>query len=348
MEATITTTATGERRKASPHQRRSIDREAELLYSSLGRLGWALEECALYAPLTLEIRRLKEKMGATILAHSYQVPEILYGIADFRGDSLQLSQEAKKTEAEVIVFCGVRFMAETAKILSPEKTVLLPAPDAGCSLDESITAEDVRRLKQKYPDAAVVCYVNTRAAVKAESTVCCTSANGLAVVEGRPEKRIIFVPDLLMARNIQAQTKKEIIPWRGTCIVHEAFTLDRMVAFREHYPDLEVLVHTECSPEVTGAADLAGGTGDMIRHIRNSSARQFMLVTECGLADRLRVEFPGREFIGSCVLCPHMKRTELRNVLEVLEDPSPDQIIEIPAEIRHRAERALTRMLEYH
>lgn len=332
---------------APPGGRRAgLERETDRLFHALGHLGWVREECGLFAPLTLEIRRLKEEAGATILAHSYQTPDILYGIADFRGDSLQLSIEASKTSADVIVFCGVRFMAETAKILSPEKRVLLPAPDAGCSLDESITAADVRRLRRQYPDAAVVCYVNTTAAVKAESTVCCTSANGLEIVEGIPERQILFVPDQLMGKNLQARTKKEIIPWRGTCIVHETFTPESLQAHRKHFPDAEILVHTECNPDVVAAADLAGGTGDMIRHIKNSSSRRFMLVTECGLADRLRVEFPDREFVGTCVLCPHMKKTELRKVMEVLTDPGPDQIIEVEESVRIRAKRTLDRMFE--
>ncbi|MBI4161353.1 MAG: quinolinate synthase NadA, partial [Acidobacteria bacterium] len=203
--------------EAALHSRAELDRETDRLHEALGHLGWAREECALYAPLTLEIRKRKEEAGATILAHSYQTPDILFGIADFRGDSLQLSVEASRTPARAIVFCGVRFMAETAKILSPDKTVLLPAPDAGCSLDESITGEDVRDLRRRNPDAAVVCYVNTRAEVKAESDVCCTSANALRVIQGVPARRILFVPDRLMAENLQAQTDKEIISWRGTC-----------------------------------------------------------------------------------------------------------------------------------
>lgn len=330
----------------SVHSRAELEREAERLHGALEHLGWARQECAPFAPLTLEIRKRAAAAGATIIAHSYQTPDILYGIADFRGDSLALSLEASKTAADAIVFCGVRFMAETAKILSPGKTVLLPAADAGCSLDESITAGDVRELRRRYPDAGVVCYVNTKAEVKAESDVCCTSANAMQVVEGIPQKRILFVPDNLMGRNVQQQTEKEIIPWHGTCIVHETFTRESLQAHRRHYPDAEILVHTECNPEVIDGADLAGGTNDMIRHIRNSPSRRFMLVTECGMADRMRVDFPDREFVGTCVLCPHMKRTELRKVLQVLTDPQPDQIIEVEESVRVRAKRSLDRMFE--
>jgi quinolinate synthase len=351
---TRTRTGSGTRGKREPagsdplstHTRDELRRESERLHGQLGNLGWAAEECALFAPLTLEIRKRAAATGATILAHSYQTPDILYGIADFRGDSLALSLEASQTPAEVIVFCGVRFMAETAKILSPGKTVLLPAADAGCSLDESITGADVRRLRQEHPGAAVVCYVNTKAEVKAESDVCCTSGNARRVVEAIPERRIVFVPDNLMGRNLQKETDKEIVPWHGTCIVHETFTPESLDAHRRHFPDADILVHTECNPDVIDGADLAGGTNDMIRHIRNSSARRFMLVTECGMADRMRVEFPDREFVGTCGLWPHMKRTELRKVLQVLTDPKPDQIIEVEEPIRVRAKRCLDRMFQ--
>lgn len=324
----------------------ALERETSRLYEALHHVGWTREECSLHAPLTLEILERKESRRATILAHSYQTPDILYGVADYRGDSLGLSQEARRTDADVIVFCGVRFMAETAKILSPEKTVLLPAPDAGCSLSESITGQDVRALRAEHPDAAVVCYVNTSAEVKAESDVCCTSANALKVVESLPQAKIIFLPDVFMAKNLQPLTDKRIIPWRGTCIVHETFNAEKIRAHQQHYAGLKVLVHTECAPEVVREADLAGGTGDMIRYIRESPAKRFMLVTECGMSDRMKVEFPDREFVGTCVLCPYMKKIDLRNILQVLRDPRPDQVIELDEDVRVRAKRAIDRMLE--
>jgi quinolinate synthase len=281
---------------------------------------------------------------AVILAHSYVTPDVQFGIADCRGDSLGLSEKARDTDADVIVFCGVRFMAETAKILSPAKTVLLPAPDAGCSLSEGVTADDVRRLRRAHPAAAFVCYVNTSAAVKAECDVVCTSANALAIVEGVPEREIVFLPDRFMAANLARLTKKTVIGFDARCIVHETFTEATALAWRRAWPEAQLLVHTESRPEVVALADLAGGTGDMIEYIRKSDARQFMLVTECGLSDRMRVEFPDREFLGTCSLCPHMKRSDLRNVLQVLTAPRPEQVIEVAEDLRVRALRSIERM----
>jgi quinolinate synthase len=325
-----------------------IEAETARLYAGLRHAGWVEAECRLHAPLTLEIRRRAAEKKAVILAHSYMTPDILYGIADFRGDSLGLSEEARKTDAEVIVFCGVRFMGETAKILSPKKTVLLPAPDAGCSLSESITAADVRRLRAENPGAAVVCYINTDAAVKAECDACVTSANAVDVVMGLPEKRIVFLPDKYMAGNLaNACPGKEFVSWDGRCIVHEEFTPERARAWKDAYPGAKMLVHTECTSGVVGIADMAGGTGDMIDYVRkHPETDEFMLVTECGLSDRMRIEFPGKRFIGTCGLCPHMKRVELRKVLDVLIAPRPEQVVEIPEDVRVRALRAVERMFE--
>jgi quinolinate synthase len=322
----------------------ALEAETARLHAAMKEVGWSRAECALHAPLTLEIARLAREKNAVILAHSYQTPDIVYGVAHYRGDSLGLSEAARDTDASTIVFCGVRFMAETAKILSPKKTVLLPAVDAGCSLSESITAEDVRRLRREHPDAAFACYVNTDAAVKAEVDVCVTSANAVEVVEALPEKKVVFLPDRFMAANLAALTSKQIIPWSGTCMVHEQFTLEKARAWREAHPAARMLVHTECTPAVVGVADMAGGTGDMIDYVRRSDAKEFMLVTECGLSDRMRVEFPERRFIGTCALCPHMKKTGLDKVLQVLEAPRPDQVIEIPEDVRVRALRSLERM----
>ncbi len=323
-----------------------IRREAERLYEHLRHAEFSLAECELIAPLTLEINRLKEEKRAVILAHSYQTPDIIYGIADYSGDSLGLSRHAAESEAEVIVFCGVRFMAETAKVLSPHKTVLHPAPDAGCSLADSITAGEVRRLKAEHPGVPVVCYINTSAEVKAESDACCTSANALEVIEAMEGDEVIFIPDQLMAQNLQPYTKKRLITWQGTCIVHENFMAETVDYFKRRFPDLKVLVHTECDAAVVAHADLAGSTGNMVEYVRSHHPGRFMLVTECGLADRLRVEFPESEFIGSCVLCPYMKRINLRNVLQCMKEPRPEQIVELPEEVIRRARRAIDRMLE--
>ncbi|MFH1750308.1 MAG: quinolinate synthase NadA [Candidatus Micrarchaeota archaeon] len=324
-----------------------LEAEAKRLHSKLSNLGWNLDTCRLYAPLTLEINSLKKQQNAVVLAHNYQSPEILFGVADFVGDSYMLSKQAQATSSEKIIFCGVRFMAETAKMLSPEKEVLLPAPDAGCSLAESITADDVRKLKSQHPDAAVVTYINTYAEVKAESDVIVTSSNALSIIEALPQNEIIFLPDKYMAQNLAKQTKKKIIAWEGLCIVHEEFSPGKLEAYRKFYPDAKILVHTECSPAVVGIADMAGGTGDMQKYVANSPAEQFMLVTECGFSDKLKAEYPEKKFIPSCGLCPHMKRNDLRKVLKALRDPTEDQIISIPGDVMERAGAALGRMLQY-
>jgi quinolinate synthase len=324
-----------------------IAAEALRLHGKLRHVGWSMAECELIAPLTLRINQLKAEQNAVILAHSYQTPDILYGVADFSADSLALSQEAAKTPADTIVFAGVRFMAETAKILSPQKTVLLPAPDAGCSLSESITAADVRALKAQHPGAPVVCYVNTSAEVKAECDACCTSANALAVVEDMPGPKVIFIPDTFMAANLRPLSTKEIVSWDGTCIVHEEFGASEAEAFRKQYPDAALLAHTECVPSVVAVADMAGSTSGMEKYIeQHPEKRSFMLVTECGMSDKLQVQYPDRQFIGSCVICPFMKKVELRKILQALEDPAPEQVIDLAPETITRARKAIDRMLE--
>ena len=323
-----------------------IENESQRLYEKLQYVGFNEAYCRIFAPLTLEINRLKKEKNAVVLAHSYQTPDILYGIADFQGDSYQLSKKAQESDADVIVFCGVRFMAETAKILNPSKQVLLPAPMAGCSLADSITAEDVRQLKAKYPGVPVVSYVNTSAEVKAESDACCTSANALQVIESFPDEEIIFLPDEFMAKNIQAVTKKKLISWKGHCIVHQDFKPERIDFFRSKHAGLKVLAHSECSPAVAQASDFVGGTGDMIRYVSEHDASSYMMVTECGFTDRMRVEFPTKDFLGMCSLCPYMKQNTLSLVLQVLKNPKPEQIIEIDEETRKKAERALQRMFQ--
>lgn len=324
----------------------NIDHETLRLHASLAKVGWGEPECRIIAPLTARINELKLAKNAVIVAHSYQTPDIIYGVADYTDDSLGLSKYAAETDADIIVFCGVRFMAETAKILNPVRTVLLPAPGAGCSLADSITGADVRAMRQEHPDAALVCYINTTAEVKAECDVCVTSANAVKVIKSLPQEQVVFLPDKYMAANLAADTGKEIIPWNGTCIVHERFTGVAMRAHRAAHPDVKILVHTECPPEVVASADLVGGTSDMIRYAKESDAHTFLLVTECGLSDRMRVEVPEKEFIGGCGLCPYMKMTDLRAVVKALESPVPEQVIEIPEEVRVRAKRCIDRMLE--
>lgn len=323
-----------------------IQAETERLHEKLQHVGFGKALCQMFAPLTLEINALKKAKNAVILAHSYQTPDILYGIADFQGDSYQLSKNAQETDAETIVFCGVRFMAETAKILNPSKTVLLPSPAAGCSLAEAITAEDVRGLKKEYPGVPVVTYVNTSAEVKAEADACCTSANALKIVEAFPGDTIIFIPDKFMAQNLQKLTSKKIIGWTGSCIVHEEFSASKIQQFKQKYQGLKVLAHTECAPEVVAVSDFAGGTNDMMRYVERTEAPAYMLVTECGLNDRMRAEFPKKDFLGMCGLCPYMKQNTLGLILQALKDPKPEQIIDLPEEVRRGAERSLLKMFE--
>jgi len=323
-----------------------VKKTAEELHEKIQKTGFSLDECIAFAPLILEINKLKKEKNAVILAHSYQTPDIIYGVADFVGDSLELSRKASETKAEIIVFSGVKFMAETAKILSPEKTVLLPSTEAGCSLSESITAEDVRRLKEKHPNVPVVCYVNTSAEVKAECDACCTSANALQVVESFKEDSVIFLPDNLMAKNIQNQTKKKIISWQGLCVVHKKFNAEQIEDVKKKYPGVKILVHTECSPSVVELADFSGGTSGMIKYAETHLDENFMMVTECGLSDRMRVELPEKKFVGTCELCPYMKKNTLELILQVLREPKKEQIIEVSEEIRLKAKKAIDRMME--
>jgi quinolinate synthase len=320
--------------------------ETERLHEKLANAGFNSGYCRIIAPLTLEINRLKKDKNAVILAHSYQTPDIIYGVADFMGDSFELSKKAKDSDAGLIIFCGVRFMAETAKILSKDKTIVLPSADAGCSLADSITANDVRAMKANHPGRPVVTYINTSSGVKAESDVICTSANALKIIESLPEDEIIFLPDELMAKNLRNLTKKKIIGWKGRCIVHEDFKPQKIKLFKDKFPGLKVLAHTECDPDVVKASDFTGGTGGMIKYIKDTDASSYMLVTECGLNDRMRVEFPDKQFIGMCGLCPFMKQTTLPVILQTLKNPSHGQIIEVPEEIRARAEKSLNKMFE--
>jgi quinolinate synthase len=321
--------------------------EALRLHGKLRHVGWSLAECELIAPLTLEINELKQQQNAVILAHSYQTPDIIYGIADFVSDSLALSTEASKSTADRIVFCGVRFMAETAKILCPDKAVVHPDISAGCSLSEGITAEDVRELKRRHPGVPVVAYVNTSAEVKAEADACCTSANTLAVVEAMPGDSVIFIPDKLMAANLRPLTKKTVISWDATCIVHENFGPAEMRAFRTQYPGAKLLAHTECHPGVVDLADMAGSTSGMEKYIeQHPESNEYLLVTECGMTEKLKVQYPSRRFVGMCVLCPYMKKIELRNVLQAMKDPRPDQLVELDPQVIARARLSIDRMLE--
>ncbi len=322
-----------------------LQNEELRLLEKLEAAGWSAADVKVIAPLTLEINQLKKEQDAIILAHSYQTPDIVYGVADFIGDSYGLSIAAKSTKASKIIFCSVHFMAETAKLLNPEKEVLVPSV-AGCSLAESITPEDIKELRKQHPNAGVVCYVNTTAATKAECDSSCTSSNVMKVIEGMPQDEIIFVPDEFMAKNVQPLTDKKIIGWQGRCIVHEEFSPETVDEVREMYPGVKILAHTECSPAVIEKVDMAGGTKDMIEYIDNSKDEQFMLVTECGMVDRMKVEKPEKKMVGSCAMCPFMKKIMLKDVLQSLKEPREDQKVNIPADIANKARANLEKMIE--
>ena len=335
-----------------------VELEADRLLRSLMHVDcdprgktWNYEACRAIAPLTLEINALKKEKNAVILAHSYVEPEIIYGVADFRGDSYFLSVKAKEAQAKVIVFAGVVFMAETAKILSPEATVLVPDRDSGCSLADSLTGEQLRGLKSLYPDATVVCYINSTADVKAESDVCVTSGNVYHIVANLPAKRILFVPDRLMGQNLREELKKrgvdkEIITSDGTCMVHDQFGPAEIAAARARYPGLKVVSHPECTPEVAAVSDFVGSTGAMMKYVRTTGAPYYLMLTECGLVGRLQVESPEKAFIGGCRLCPYMKLNSLEKIRDALRDPRPEQIITLDENIRRRAARCIERMFE--
>ncbi len=320
-----------------------LDQEAQRLFIHLKKFEYTLEDCKKMAMTTLEIQYLKKKKNVLILAHSYQTPDISFGVADELGDSYGLSIAAKNTNADIILFSSVLFMGETAKIINPNKTVLVPS-QAGCSLADSITAEDVRALRKKYPNAGVVAYVNTTAQVKAEVDACCTSSNAHKVVEAMEQEQVIFLPDRLMGENLKKHTTKEIILWDGVCIVHEEFSTADVTAVRKEFPKAEILAHPECDPSVLQKSDFVGSTEQMLHHLDESDSQEFMMITECGLTDRARQEHPEKQIVGTCFLCPYMKELTLKNILKALKNPSPNQIVKIPENIRVRAERSLHEM----
>jgi quinolinate synthase len=286
---------------------------------------------------------LKRERNAVILAHNYQTPEIFHCIADIVGDSLALAREATKVDAQVIVLAGVHFMAETAKLLNPGKTVLIPDLEAGCSLASSITAADVRLLRQRYPGVPVVTYVNTSAAVKAESDICCTSANARKVIGSLGVDRVIMLPDEYLAQNVAAETGVKIIAWAGHCEVHERFTAAEIRELREQHPGVVVLAHPECPPEVVAEADFAGSTAAMSQYVAARQPRRVVLVTECSMSDNVAVQHPNVEFVRPCNLCPHMKRITLGKIRRALQTLSPE--VTIPPDVAAGARRAVERML---
>lgn len=300
-------------------------------------------EWPLHAPYIARINELKKQRNAIVLAHNYQTPEVFHGVADLTGDSLALAQRAADTTADVIVLAGVHFMAETAKIINPEKTILIPSREAGCSLAASITGADVRLLRERYPGIPVVTYVNTSAEVKAESDICCTSANAVEVVESLGVPRVIFLPDEYLGNYVASQTKVELILWKGHCEVHERFTAADIRGFRAANPEVVVLAHPECPPEVCAESDYVGSTAGMAHYVAERSPRRVVMVTECSMSDNVAVQFPQVEFVRPCNLCPHMKRITLAKILRSLE--TMEYRVEVEPDIASRARRAVERML---
>ena len=301
-------------------------------------------EWPVHAPYIARINELKAERNAVILAHNYQTPEIFHGVADYTGDSLGLAQQARDANADVIVQCGVHFMAETAKILSFDKTVLIPDLRAGCSLADSITGADVRMLKQRYPGVPVVSYVNTTADVKAETDVCCTSANAVEIVNSLGTDRVIFLPDEYLGRYVAQNTDVEIILWEGACEVHERFTAEELRDYRARTPGIQIIAHPECPPEVLDEADFVGSTTGMINYVDRERPERVVMVTECSMSDNVAVEFPDVEFVRPCNLCPHMKRITLPKILDCLENMQYE--VTMDADLARRAYGSVQRMLE--
>ena len=301
-------------------------------------------EWSIHAPYIYEINKLKKEKNAIILAHNYQTPEIYHGISDFSADSLALAIKAAETKADIIVMCGVHFMAETAKLMNPKKKVLLPDMRAGCSLSSSITGEDVRKLKKKNPGVPVVSYVNTSAEVKAETDVCCTSANAVKIVNSLGVNKVIFLPDDYLAKYVASQTDVEIISWKGTCEVHEKFNDVEINEIRKSNPDIKIIAHPECPPDVIKASDFAGSTSGMIKYVKDNQPKKVMMVTECSMSDNIQIDNPNVEFIRPCNLCPHMKRITLPKILDCLRKESNE--ILMSEETIKKAKKSVERMAE--
>lgn len=299
---------------------------------------------ATFAPYAIEINRLKKERNAVILAHNYMTPEIYHGVADFVGDSLELAIKATEVEEDVIVQCGVHFMAETSKILNPAKTVLIPDTAAGCSLAESITAEGVEEMRAKYPGAPVVSYVNTTAEVKAVSDICCTSSNALKIVEAMDSDTVIMTPDQFLAQNVAAESSKNVVWWAGSCIVHELYTAKDLREYRESDPDVKIIAHPECTPEVVAESDFTGSTRGIIDWVSEHKPKSAMLVTECSMAANIADELPEVEFAKPCNSCPYMKKITLEKILWSLHTMEPK--VEVDPEIADKARLSVQRMLD--
>jgi len=320
----------------------AVARETEAYYERVKSVVPPVEWPA-FAPYVRAIKQLKRERNAVILAHNYMTPEIFHCVGDFMGDSLQLAKEASRVDADIIVQCGVHFMAETSKLLNPDKTVLIPDRKAGCSLAESITAADVRALREAYPGVPIVTYVNTSAAVKAECDICCTSSNAVKVVESLGAPRVLFIPDEFLAQYVATQTDIEILVWKGHCEVHERFTGDELRAYRESEPNIQIIAHPECPPDVLEEADFTGSTSGMIKWVKDNLPPKVLMVTECSMSDNVAVETPGVEFVRPCNLCPHMKRITLPKILDSLVYLKDE--VTVDQSVAARARRSVERMI---
>ncbi len=332
---------------------------AEELYETLKNIKvtgsvcqYSLRKCEEMTPLINEIRDLKEKKNAVILVHSYVNPEIIYGVGDYVGDSYGLSKNAMETTADTIVFAAVRFMGETAQILNPEKEVLIPGLEDGCSLADAITAERVRALRQEFSEYTFVCYINTTAAVKAECDVCVTSANVYDIVEKIPNDKIYFLPDELMGQNLVKEmakrgVAKDVRYFEGKCYVHEEYDTEQIFKIRTEYPQAKVVSHPECKPEVCDQSDFVGSTSQMLQYMETTDAHQFLMLTECGLSARLQKEFPDKHLVGTCTLCRYMKSNTLEDIRRVLTNPTPRDRVVIDKEVVQRAKKCIEAMFEF-
>ena len=307
--------------------KQEVKKTTDSIYQKISKVMPEIE-WSVHAPYIHKINKLKKEKNAVILAHNYQTPEIYHGIADFSADSLALAVEASKTSADIIVMAGVHFMAETAKLMSPNKKVLLPDMKAGCSLSSSITGKDVRLLKEKYPGVPVVSYVNTSADVKAETDICCTSANAVKIVKSLGVKKVIFLPDEYLAKYVASQTDVKIISWKGICIVHDQFNEKEINDIRNRNPGIKIIAHPECPPEVIRASDFAGSTSGMINYVKDNQPKKVMMVTECSMSDNIQVENPNVEFIKPCNLCPHMKKITLPKIFDCLKNETGEILMD--------------------
>ncbi len=340
-----------------PYTQAQISAEAHRLYGLLACVSkskaakWTLQDCLDAAPYTLAINELKKEKNAVVLAHSYTTPDLVYGVADFRGDSYQLAQQARACEADVIVFAGVWFMAETAKILNPTKRVLIPAGRAGCTLADSMTAQDVQKLRAQHPGVPALCYINSSAEVKAQCDACVTSGNVFDIAQKMPGDELIFVPDLLMAQNIEIELKrrgtpKHIIASGGSCCVHDKYLPQHVENLRATYPNIVVLAHPECAPDVCKLCDYVGSTKGMADYVSKSSASVFGMLTEFGLVNRLEAEHPNKQFIWPFGVCSYMKKNNLLNTLGALVNPRADQIVEVDATVADGALKSIEKMFD--